>query len=401
VNLIYFLSGAAVAILGVATWLHRRKPSPREGAQAAYIRGLNHLLRSEDSQAQEWLTRAVRQDTQNVDAYLKLAEIFRRRGDLARALRVERELLVRSRLGRAEREEILASLAFSYETQGDWSKAAETLRKLVELDGQKVSYQRALTRALECGGLWDEALETRRQAAKLEGEPAEKELALVIAWTAGRRFAEGKEKDGRRLLREAFRLDADCPAALLLQGDRAAVGGRLDEATRSWRQLAEKRREWGELAFRRLEQAYYEQGAFERMPEFFQELLREDPLNVGARLHLARLYHRKGEPEEAIRVCREGLALERREEDSRRLESFLVSVLREMGRYREALAEIDRAGGLAAPRGSAYRCKACAAAETEFDWRCTRCGAWGTMRSVGVRAEEVSRRLPAEGRRYA
>jgi len=399
VNAIYFLVGAAVALFGVAAYLAVRKPHPREDAKASYIRGLNELLRGDEASAQDWLTRAVRSDTRNVDAYLKLAGIFRARGDLQRALRVERELLVRGTINRAERQEILTSLARSYECLGEWAKAGETLARLVEADGANVAHHRALTRAHEMAGNWDAALESRRELAKIGGEAAEKELAMVTARMAERRWEEGRDRDARRLLREAFRLDPDCPAALLLQGDRAARGGRIEEAARSWRQLAEKRPEWGELAFHRLEQAHYEHGSFERMPEFFQDLIRENPANVAARIHLAEIYHRKGESEEALRVLREGLAVARGGDGAARLSLLLVAILRETGRFREALAEIDRGSWIAGAPKSAFRCANCGESAQEFDWRCARCGEWGTSRVAGLRAMNPPVRLSVRNRR--
>lgn len=399
-NSVWLLIIAVAAFLflvGIVTASLRRR-RPLEDATTRYIRALNHLLRGDEASAQEELIQAVRQNTDNIDAYLKLAEIFRLRGDAARAVRIERELLVRSGLTREERMEIEASLGRSYEAQRDWARAAETLRRLTDSDPRNAEYHRSLIRVLESGGEWEGALDARRRSLKVSGESGRRELALVMGWLARRRFAEGKEKEGRSLLKEAFSHDPDCPSALLLRGERAEKAGRLEEAIHSWSQLARKRSQWGELAFRRLEQAHYELGSFEKMVAFFQELLREDAMNVAPRLHLAEILHRKGESDDAIRLLQEGLEIERRSEEARRLRGLLISIHRELGNYAQALAEVERAGWLRQARDNAFRCRACDVEIKEFDWRCPSCGGWGTIRGIGIRVGHDSVGLPFTAR---
>lgn len=374
-------------------WLTFWRRRPTEDADRYYVNALNHLLKSEDAEAQEWLTRTVRADSANVDAYLRLAEIFRRRGDAARALRIERELLVRGRLTREQRRDILHGLARTYEARKEWARAVETLRQLLEIEPHNVKHHRALVQALEWCGDWDAALEARRRSVKWEGEAGEKELAVVSAWVAARLHKQGKERDARHLLRESLRLDPHCPAALLLRGEWAEAQQRPEEAIAAWSQVARKKPRWADLAFQRLEQVYYDLGSFEKMTSLFADLLREDPHSVAARLRLAELLHRKGETDDARRLLREGIDLERREGETRRLRLLLVSILRETGNYREALSEIDRAGWLRPAPGRLYSCRSCRAHAKSFDWRCGECGAWGTMRGVTARAAEPSPEL--------
>ena len=77
-----------VAILLIA----RYRRSQRFRSAGSYMEALKDLIRGDEESAFRHLKRVVKEDTANIDAYLKLGDIFRRKGEVVRALQIHRQL---------------------------------------------------------------------------------------------------------------------------------------------------------------------------------------------------------------------------------------------------------------------------------------------------------------------
>ena len=95
------MSETSVAILLVAFVLAglfaaRRLRGPKAPArQPPYLIALAALADGDEETAFKEFRNAVRLDSSNVDAYLRLGDLLRKRGDLERALQLHRELTLR------------------------------------------------------------------------------------------------------------------------------------------------------------------------------------------------------------------------------------------------------------------------------------------------------------------
>ena len=99
-------------------------------APKAYFRGLNFLLNEQQDQAIDAFIEAVRNDPDTSELHFALGNLFRRRGEYERAVRVHEHLLSRGDLGRADRHRAQHALALDYLKAGLLDRAEEALRKL-------------------------------------------------------------------------------------------------------------------------------------------------------------------------------------------------------------------------------------------------------------------------------
>ncbi|MFL6692402.1 MAG: lipopolysaccharide assembly protein LapB [Ramlibacter sp.] len=99
-------------------------------APKAYFRGLNFLLNEQQDQAIDAFIEAVRNDPDTSELHFALGNLFRRRGEYERAVRVHEHLLSRADLSRAERHRAQHALALDYLKAGLLDRAEEALRKL-------------------------------------------------------------------------------------------------------------------------------------------------------------------------------------------------------------------------------------------------------------------------------
>lgn len=99
-------------------------------APRAYFKGLNYLLNEQQDQAIDAFIEAVQNDPDTSELHFALGNLFRRRGEYDRAVRVHEHLLSRADLSTADRQRAQHGLALDYLKAGLLDRAEEALRKL-------------------------------------------------------------------------------------------------------------------------------------------------------------------------------------------------------------------------------------------------------------------------------
>ena len=97
----------------------------------AYFKGLNHLLNEQQDQAIDAFIEAVQRDPDTTELHFALGNLFRRRGEFERAVRVHQHLLARADLSNADRERAQYDLALDFVKAGILDRAEAALRPLM------------------------------------------------------------------------------------------------------------------------------------------------------------------------------------------------------------------------------------------------------------------------------
>jgi lipopolysaccharide biosynthesis regulator YciM len=229
-------------------------------APKAYFRGLNFLLNEQQDQAIDAFIEAVQNDPDTSELHFALGNLFRRRGEYERAVRVHEHLLSRADLSRADRHRAQHALALDYLKAGLLDRAEEALRKLEGTAYEEQSllallaiYERSrdwtqaseISRKLDAGGSGQFAARQAHylceQAAAASAAPAEQLLqeALKVAPRSARprldlaalRHRAGDARGAFELLLELARtLPLSLPLAARLLTETAIASGRQQEA---------------------------------------------------------------------------------------------------------------------------------------------------------------------------
>ena len=91
----------------------------------AYFKGLNHLLNEQQDQAIDAFIEAVQQDPDTSELHFALGNLFRRRGEFERAVRVHQHLLSRADLSSADHDRAQHALALDFLKAGLLDRAEE------------------------------------------------------------------------------------------------------------------------------------------------------------------------------------------------------------------------------------------------------------------------------------
>ncbi len=120
-----FALGWGASRLDLRQWRMASRQAPK-----AYFRGLNHLLNEQQDQAIDAFIEAVQSDPDTAELHFALGNLFRRRGDYDRAVRVHEHLLARGDLSRKDRDRAQHALAMDFLKAGLLDRAEAALRKL-------------------------------------------------------------------------------------------------------------------------------------------------------------------------------------------------------------------------------------------------------------------------------
>ncbi|MHB1124655.1 MAG: lipopolysaccharide assembly protein LapB [Ramlibacter sp.] len=330
-------------------------------APKAYFKGLNFLLNEQQDQAIDAFIEAVQKDPDTSELHFALGNLFRRRGEYERAVRVHEHLLSRGDLSRAERQRAQHGLALDFLKAGLLDRAEDALRKLegTPYEGQALP---ALLAIYERTRDWVQASEVARKLdASGHGNFAGRQAHYLCEQAAGAPPAQAE-----RLLREAMEIAPDAPrpglevAALQRRaGDEAAaLESLLGVARRSpaamgllARPLAEAARACGRQrqALEVLQASYEQSPSLDALEAIVQ--LQDDPASA------REWYVRHLEREPSLVAATRWLAGEKLE-------------------HEQFHPRVQNALDHAAKPLTRYRCAACGFEAKQHFWQCPGCQAW-------------------------
>ena len=349
----------------------RRKISPQ-----LYIDALKALLAGEEKVAFQKFKEVARGDPENVDAYLKLGDLFRKNKRYDKALQIHKELTLRPSLSPEEKNEVLKSLSEDFSASGNHDKAIsvlEELHKALEKDAWVTS---RLLLEYEETERWEEAFELRKKVFSRKENQTKKILALYKAlW--GKARAEGGELHKARVAyKEALNYDEGCVPAYIHLGEAYYQEERLSDAVQYWKKLLEVVPDAGYLVFDKLEKTLFELGEYGDIPEIYENILSRDPKNTFALFSLARIYEKKGMMDPAVERYKQIL-----DTDPAFLSAklSLAKLYQQEGQKEKSVDLLDNLIENFPPAEKEFICRRCGYKSSEPLWRCPSCKSWSSF----------------------
>jgi len=165
-----FIVAAATGWAFARYSLQGRRDPPPPPVNADYLRGLNLVLNRQTDEALELFVQMAKVDDDTLETHFALGHLFRRRGEVDRAIRVHQNLLARPNLNEAQRHQALFSLAQDYLGAGLFDRAEKLF---AELRGSPTLGKAALENLVdifERQSDWLKAIEAHRELEVVTGE---------------------------------------------------------------------------------------------------------------------------------------------------------------------------------------------------------------------------------------
>ena len=336
-------------------------------APKAYFKGLNYLLNEQQDQAIDAFIEAVQNDPDTSELHFALGNLFRRRGEYERAVRVHEHLLSRGDLSRTDRERAQHALALDFLKAGLLDRAEVALQRL-EGTPFEAEARMALLAIYERSSDWAQAAAIADKMDRAAQGDFSTRQAHYLCEQAAAQVAVGQTDEARRLLEKAI---TTAPAAARARIELAALqqtAGDQAAAFQTLRQVADAAPAAMPLAAARLAQAAAACGQVDTALALLDRSYDSAPsldvleamvtLQEGSQgLQAREAYVRHLEREPSLVAAAKWLAGERLEH-----EQFHPQVQRALD---HAVKPLTR-----------YRCAACGFEAKQHFWQCPGCQTW-------------------------
>jgi lipopolysaccharide biosynthesis regulator YciM len=360
----------------IFTFLRRAKK--RTKRRDPYVLALHLLLDGKKEDAREQLKKSIKQDTENIDAYIKLGDIYRETHQPVKAAKIHQNLLIRGDISDSEKESVLQRLVLDYKTANMLDKAIEFSEQLVQRNKKNIDNQKLLLSFYEKKGDWDKAFFCRQSINKWLKSRDQRILALYKIESGLKFIQKGAEREGRIRFREAFKLDKTCIPAYLQLGESYRRVKRNEDALKVLRDFSLKNPEWAHLAFEPLREVFFDLGRYGEIEAIYQQVIQKKPKNPAVYIHLAQLYKKQGKLDQAEDLCHQVLEKHPESVPTRHL---LVSIYKQLGKESRALEEAIKGLTFEMDKKAQFICSSCGTSSDKLLWRCPKCHEWDTYTS--------------------
>lgn len=366
---------AVIAMVSYVAVFRRRKKS-ESTSQEAYVSGLRSIISGDNQTAFVKLRQAVDLDTENIDAYLKLGDLFREKGMYDRALQIHKELTLRRDIPLELSNDINKSLAQDYLAAGMKENAIDLLQPMIKDDRVRSWAEERLLNLYISVKSWEEAEELYALILKRK-KLKESGIMANIKVMIGRRLHDHAEYHKARIAyKDAISYDKNNPFAYIYIAESYRQEDRIDDALEYLKKLCEEVPRYAYLAFSVIEETFFEVGRFGEVEDIYRTVLNSDPDNIPAKIALAGIYEKKGEIQTAERMLRSVL-----EADGANSAAAirLAKILSGDGRSREGLEILSEAADKIDLSYDIFKCKVCGESLRRPEPLCSRCNNLGTF----------------------
>ena len=345
---------------------------------STYFRGLNYLLNEQPDKAIELFLHIAELDKETFETQVALGHLFRRRGEVDRAIRLHQGLVNRNDLSDGQRVQALLALGEDYMKSGLLDRAETVFTDLAKLDQRAPQALKHLISIYQAERDWEKAIENATRYEEVTDEPMGKLIGQFECELAERYRAAGRLDDARAAINRANEADAMSVRAGIIEGRLESDFGNDEAAVRAFERAARNDPDYLPEILPQLLQNYRNVGDIAGARAFLAEMT-EHYRGIAPVLALTRLM----EEQEGVAPARAYLGRQLKDRPSVRGESALIDLTLAEGADPVAtLQDLKHITDQLLVRNPAYRCTRCGFGARTHHWQCPSCKEWGTVKPL-------------------
>ena len=377
----FFLFLPLAALSG---WIIGRRGGQRHGdtqvsrLSSTYFRGLNYLLNEQPDKAIELFLHIAELDKETFETQVALGHLFRRRGEVDRAIRLHQGLVQRSDLSDQQKVQALLALGEDYMRSGLLDRAETVFTDLTRIDQRAPQALKHLIGIYQTERDWEKAIDNASRYEEVSGEPMGKLIAQFECELAERHRTANELEQARAAIARAYQADASSVRAGILEGRIESDAGNHEAAIRAFERAARHDTDYLPEVLPSL-MANYKQGADLSGARAFLSEMCEHYRGIAPVLALTHLV----EAQEGVPAARAYLARQLKDRPSVRGEAALIDLtLAEGADPLATLNDLKHITDQLLVRNPSYRCTRCGFGARTHHWQCPSCKEWGTVKPL-------------------
>jgi lipopolysaccharide assembly protein B len=266
-----FSLGWIAARVDIKQLLSESRTLPR-----GYFKGLNFLLNEQPDKAIDAFIEIVRLDPETIDLHFALGNLFRRRGEIERAIRVHQNLLARPDMPFDAQAQAKYELGQDYLKAGLLDRAEETFNQLVDTPYGSQA-RRAMLEIYQREKEWKRAIDAAVALQEAGAGGRQREIAQFYCELAQDELVHMHSDAALSLLEKALAADRTSVRATILMGDVYLTKGDLEAALLAWRRVEQQSVPHVALVAQRLMDGYKAAGRPQEGINLLKSYLAETP----------------------------------------------------------------------------------------------------------------------------
>lgn len=380
------LVGTLLFVAIVIGWFLGKLESKRQPSASSaplsrdYFRGINLLLNERQDEAMEVFLRTLQVNPDTVDTYLVMGSLFRRRGEVDRAIRIHQDLLARPSLSKEQQATVRLELSKDYLKAGLFDRSERLLKELVEEGcNQVVDCLEKLLSIYEQEKEWQDAIDITQQLISKGHQNYGKRLAHYHCELAEAALELGDMVEGRRQLKRALQGDRGCVRASLIQADLENQQGNYKEAIKALRRVRHQDPDFIPEMLDPLEDSYDGLHQPKEFTKYLFEVMEEHPA-ISVVIKLADKLSQIEDDNAGSYVLSEFLKKRPSVKGLNRLIEYHIPHTE--GAAKDNLTILQAFTNQLIHNKPKYRCQQCGFDGKRLHWHCPSCKEWGTVKPI-------------------
>ncbi len=370
-------------IAALSGWLlakkqyNKTKPSNSSAFNPDYFKGLNFLLNEQPDKAIDVFIKLLEVNSETVETHLALANLFRRRGETDRAIRIHQNLIARPTLTPMQRDNVLVELGLDYMNAGVLDRAEHLFLELLSKTSPPLEACKQLLRIYQQEKKWPQAID---MAIKLQAQGKED-----IGPTIAQFYCELAEKQMSSepngtlaILKKAHYYDANCVRASLLEADCLIKTKHFRKAIKVLQNIEKQNVNYISEALQRLLHCYQNTNNVSEFLEWLQSLLSRHPNLTSVRIMLAQIIQMQHGSQAAHDYLYQQLQSHPSVEGLHTLMSLAEPS------HQTIVPLIKGITHTMVRRGHRYSCQNCGFSGKTMHWQCPSCKRWNSVKPTEI-----------------
>lgn len=369
-------------VAAASGWFAAKRSNKRIEASAkdytpAYFRGLNYLLNEQPDKAIDVFVQMLEVDSETVETHLALGNLFRRRGEVDRAIRIHQNLIARPTLNRDQRAQALLELGQDYMRAGLFDRAESLFDELGEM---KLYQEQALANLLiiyQQEKEWKNCLKVARKLEKLTGKSHGVERAHYYCELAEEAKSNNDQREASALLRKAQGSDSECVRASILQGEIEVANGAYKAAINAFKNIERQDPAYMNEIMPPLVECYRQQDNRRELIVYLQQLFKRHQ-SIEPALTLTRFIQEDEGDEAAAGFITKYLNQHPNLEGLDQLIALHLESAKD--KASDTLHIVQQLVRKLLQSRPAYRCSRCGFTAKTLHWQCPGCKSWSSIK---------------------
>lgn len=382
------MMGWLFALLPVASlsgWYLGRKgrdfglPDLSNKLHSDYFLGLNYLINEEPDKAVDIFIRLVEVDSDTVETHLALGSLFRRRGEVDRAIRIHQNIIARPALAKNQRIQAMQSLGLDYLRAGVLDRAENIFQELISVGADPKQNFAHLLNIYQQQKNWDAAINTAQKLEALIGKSKKKNIAHYYCELAEIAMQKNDLETAKKLLKKAVSIDKTNARTSLLFGKIAMKKQDYKSALKYYEQIKSQDPDYLSEAILPLIECYGYLNNESGLVKYLHGCLKEHP-RVSIVLALAEIIQRAEGGKTAIEFIARHIQANSSLRGLERLIDLYLS--NSTGDTRDKLVLLHDLVKQLLKDKPAYLCNGCGYTGNTLLWCCPGCKQWSSLRPI-------------------